>query len=217
MLKETVLVRPACGVVVCGVVVVLIVWLYSTVLAAPVLLGLVVLNLLHVMRWRDLAAVPWEIVALYAGASALGKGLAVTGAGLYIGDSFVHLLPESWITGTGLSIAASGISALVTNVMTDGAAVSAIGPVVLPLAAAGGAQPWMVGLATSFASSFAYLTMVGSPGNAIVFALARDPVEGRPLLSLVDFLKHGAAALLISLLVLWTWALLGYWRWLGPG
>jgi len=42
-------------------------------------------------------------------------------------------------------------------------------------------------------------------------------VEGRPLLSLVDFLKHGAAALLISLLVLWTWALLGYWRWLGPG
>jgi hypothetical protein len=31
----------------------------------------------------------------------------------------------------------------------------------------------------------------------------------------MDFLKHGTVATVLAWLVLWGWAILGYWRWLG--
>ena len=30
-----------------------------------------------------------------------------------------------------------------------------------------------------------------------------------------DFLKHGAVVFVLSFIVLWGWAFLGYWRWIG--
>ena len=59
-----------------------------------------ILNALRVVRWRDIAGIPWDVVALYASACALGKGLAVSGAALYLADSFVKLLPDGWTVVT---------------------------------------------------------------------------------------------------------------------
>jgi sodium-dependent dicarboxylate transporter 2/3/5 len=76
-------------------------------------------------------------------------------------------------------------------------------------------SPWMVGLATAFASSFAHMLVIGTPNNAIAFALAKDPVTGEQLVTLGDFIKHGAVVLILSFAVLWLWTILGYWRWIG--
>ena len=57
-------------------------------MGGPVLLVLVFLNIARVIRWRDITSIPWDVVALYASACALGKGLAVTGAALYLADGF---------------------------------------------------------------------------------------------------------------------------------
>jgi sodium-dependent dicarboxylate transporter 2/3/5 len=40
-------------------------------------------------------------------------------------------------------------------------------------------------------------------------------VTGEQLVTLMDFLKHGAAILAISFVVLWGWAIFGYWNWIG--
>jgi len=184
-------------------------------MGGPVLLGLVLLNLLRVLKWRDVAGIQWEVVALYGSATALGKGLTATGAALYMADTFVAVLPEFLTRGEGLAIATSLFTGVTTNFMSDGATVAAIGPITVPMATISGTHPWMTGFATAFASSFAHMMIIGTPNNAIAYAMAKDPVTGEQLVTLGDFFKHGAAVLLLSFAVLWGWTFFGYWRWIG--
>ncbi len=184
-------------------------------MAGPVLLGLVLMSMLRITRWRDVSHIHWDVVALYAGATAMGKGLAVTGAGLWIAAGFLELLPESMGSGTGLAIACSILTGVLTNFMSDGATVSAIGPITTPMAVISGTHPWMIGFATAFASSFAHILIIGTPNNAIIYAVAKDPETGKQLISLGDFARHGTAVFLISMAVLWFWLFLVYWPWVG--
>ena len=161
------------------------------------------------------ASIQWEVVALYASACALGKGLALTGAALYMADGFIAVLPEIMRTGEGLAIAVSLFTGITTNFMSDGATVAAIGPITVPMARIAGAHPWMVGLATAFASSFAHMLIIGTPNNAIAYAMAKDPITGEQLVTLGDFFKHGFFILILCFLVLWGWVFFGYWRWIG--
>ena len=184
-------------------------------MGGPVIVAIVVLNMLRILRWRDITRIPWDVVFLYASASALGKGLAVTGAALYMADTFVSILPEFMQSGEGLAIATSIFTGITTNVMSDGATVSAIGPITVPMATHSGTHPWMIGLATAFASSFAHILIIGTPNNASAYALSKDPVTGEQLVTLGDFAKHGAVVLVLSFAVLWFWTFLGYWRIIG--
>ena len=184
-------------------------------MGGPVILGLVLLNIFRVLRWRDVTSIHWEVVALYASASALGKGLADTGAALYLADAFLGILPEFLRSGSGLAIASSLFTGITTNFMSDGATVSAIGPITVPMATISGTHVWMVGLSTAFASSFAHMLIIGTPSNAIAFAMTKDPATGEQLVGLGDFFKHGFVILLLSFAVLWFWTILGYWTWIG--
>jgi sodium-dependent dicarboxylate transporter 2/3/5 len=187
-------------------------------MGGPVILGLVLLNIFRVLAWKDMASIHWEVVLLYAGASAIGKALAATGGALYMAEGFVRLLPDFMRNGSGLAIASSMFTGIITNFMSDGATVAALGPITVPMASIASAHPWMIGLATAFASSFAHMLIIGTPSNALAFAMAKDPNTGEQLVSLADFLKHGAVVLLLSFLVLWVWVILGYWRFVGfPG
>ncbi|NQS98291.1 MAG: anion permease [candidate division Zixibacteria bacterium] len=184
-------------------------------MGGPVILCIVLLNIFRIITWRDIAKIQWEVVALYASACAMGKGLASTGAALFLADSFVSILPNFMQSGEGLAIAVSLFTGITTNFMSDGATVSAIGPITVPMATISGTHPWMVGLATAFASSFAHMLIIGTPNNAIAYTMAKDPITGEQLVTLGDFLKHGSIVLALSLLVLWFWTFLGYWRWIG--
>jgi len=201
-----------------GVLILLII-LWSTLssrfgMGGPVLLCLVLLNILGILRWRDINGIHWDVVALYAAASAMGYGLASTGAALWIANSFVSILPESLKSGIGLCMSTSFITGILTNFMSDGATVAAIGPITVPMATLSGTSPIMVGLATAFSSSFAHMLIIGTPNNAIVFSLAKDPDTGEQLLTMKDFFVHGFAVFLLSMLVLWFWVFLGYWQWI---
>ena len=65
-------------------------------LGGPVLLGLVLLNVFRILPWKDMQNIHWEVVFLYAGATAIGAGIAATGAALYSADLFVSVLP-AWL------------------------------------------------------------------------------------------------------------------------
>jgi sodium-dependent dicarboxylate transporter 2/3/5 len=193
-------------------------------MGGPVLLGLVLLNVLGVMKWNEITKIHWDVVFLYAGASALGKGLAVTGGALYLARGFVSLVPESLRDGTAfdglvgdmvLPMAVSLLTGVVTNIMTDGATVAAVGPIAVPMAASAGIHPWTLGFATAFASSFPHMLIIGTPANALVYVMCRDPRSGRQLVTQKDFLRHGAVVFILSFIVLWGWTMLGYWRWFG--
>jgi sodium-dependent dicarboxylate transporter 2/3/5 len=184
-------------------------------MGGPVILALVALNILGVLRWKDVNAIHWDVVALYAAASAIGAGLAATGGALWMADALVGLLPDFMKSGQGLCMATSLITGIITNFMSDGATVAAIGPITVPMATLSGTSPIAVGLATAFASSFASMLIIGTPNNAIVYSLAKDPETGEQLVTMKDFLVHGTVVLLLNFVVLWLWVIFGYWRWLG--
>jgi len=200
-------------------VLVLVIVLWTTLsgrfgMGGPVILCLVLANILGILRWKDINSIHWDVVALYAAASAMGYGLASTGAALWLASSFVSVLPEVLKSGTGLCISTSLITGLLTNFMSDGATVAAVGPITVPMATLSGTSPLMVGLATAFASSFAHILIIGTPNNAIVYSIARDPETGQQLLTMKDFMVHGFVVWLLSLAVLWIWVFFGYWRWI---
>jgi len=184
-------------------------------MGGPVLLGLVALSIFRVIGWRDINRISWDVVALYASACAMGVGLAKTGAALWIASSFVDLLPEVLSSGEGLCVASSLFTGVLTNFMSDGATVSALGPITVPMASVSGTHPWMVGLSTAFASSFANMLIIGTPNNAIAYSLAKDLDTGEQLVTLSDFFKHGTIITLLAFVVLWVWVIFGYWQWMG--
>ncbi|HSL17208.1 MAG TPA: SLC13 family permease [Methylomirabilota bacterium] len=183
-------------------------------MGGPVLFALVALNVLGILRWRDINGIHWDVVALYAAASAMGFGLAATGAALWLANGFISILPEFLKSGDGLIISASLITGVLTNFMSDGATVAAVGPITVPMATLSGTSPLLVGLITAFASSFAHFLIIGTPNNAICYSLARDPETGEQLLTMKDFLIHGLAVWALSLVVMWVWVVFGYWKWL---
>ena len=56
---------------------------------------------------------------------------------------------------------------------------------------------------------------IGTPNKSISYANAKDPETGEQMVTVQDFLKHGAAVLVLSFAVLWIWVFFGYWRWIG--
>jgi len=182
-------------------------------LGGPTLYAVMAMFLCRIVSWDDIQdGVAFDVVGLYAAACAMGVGLKFTGGALWMANSFVSLLPESISHGDGLVIGVSILTGTMTNFMSDGATVAALGPIVLPMASLAGVSIWKIGLSCAFSSSFANFLVVGTPNNAIAFGMGRDPETGERLLSVFDFVKYGLPVTILAWLVLWFWTVLGYWK-----
>lgn len=168
--------------------------------------------LFRIINWEDIQrGVAFDVVGLYAAASAIAVGLSFTGGGLWLAREAIDLLPPYFSEGNGLIMGVSIMTGILTNFMSDGATVGALGPMALPMAELGNVSVWKVGLMVSFASSLANVLVVGTPNNAIAFAMSKDPETGKRLLSVFDFIKYGLPLTILLLLVMWGWAVFGYW------
>ena len=137
--------------------------------------GAVAYILAGVVNWRDYQEkVDWGVVWLYAGAIIFGRTLDSTGAAYWLARSVVDgLAPLGMNSGLPLMMTSNGITAVLTNLMADGPAAAAVGPITLNMA--GLAHPGTIflpfmAMATAIASSFAYCLIIGTPPNAIVYA-----------------------------------------------
>ena len=179
------------------------------------LTALAVMFFFRIVSWDDVqGGVAFDVVGLYGAATAMAVGLGVTGGGLWLARETVDMLPGFLSEGNGLIMGVSAITATLTNFMSDGATVSALGPFALPMAELADLSVWKVGLMVSVASSFANVLIVGTPNNAIAFAMSKDPETGKKLLSVFDFIKYGFPLTVLLLIVMWGWALFGYWSFL---
>ena len=59
------------------------------------------------------------------------------------------------------------------------------------------------GMAVALASSYAHFLIVGSPANALTFALGVYPDTNRRALEAIDFVKYGFGFFILSMLLLW--------------
>jgi len=188
-------------------------------LGGPTLYAVMAMFLCRIIEWDDIQeGVALDVVGLYAAACAMGLGLKFTGGALWLANTFVALLPDFISHGDNLAIGVSLLTGVMTNFMSDGATVAALGPIVLPMADLANVHVWKLGLACAFSSSFANFLVVGTPNNAIAFGMGKDPETGERLLNVFDFVKYGLPVTILAWLVLWFWAILGYWRFVSwPG
>jgi sodium-dependent dicarboxylate transporter 2/3/5 len=182
-------------------------------LGGPTLYAVAAMFLCRIVDWDDIqAGVAFDVVGLYAAACAMGVGLKFTGGALWLAQTFVGFLPDFMTRGDGLVMGVSLLTGTMTNFMSDGATVAALGPIVLPMATLAKVHVWKVGLITAFSSSFANFLVVGTPNNAIAFGMGRDPETGEKLLDVMDFVKYGLPVTILAWAVLWGWAVFGYWK-----
>ncbi|QGY40307.1 DASS family sodium-coupled anion symporter [Pseudodesulfovibrio cashew] len=137
--------------------------------------GAVAYLLAGVVNWRDYQEkVDWGVVWLYAGAIIFGHTLDKTGAAYWLAQSVIDLLaPLGMSQGIPLMLTSNGLTAVLTNLMADGPAAAAVGPITLNLASIvhpGTTFLPFMAMATAVASSFAYCLIIGTPPNAIVYA-----------------------------------------------
>ncbi len=126
-----------------------------------------------------------------------------TGAAQWVAESFLNMLALVGANeGFGLWVAVSTLTTAVTNMMSNGAAVAVLGPVVLKIAVVAQESPIIIGFITSISSAFAYLTVVGTPACTIVYASG--------YLKTTDFLAVGWKMAITSTVIMLGIALI-YW------
>jgi anion transporter len=174
--------------------------------------GAVAYLMAGVVNWRDYQEkVDWGVVWLYAGAIIFGRTLDSTGAAYWMARSVIDFFaPLGMDSGTPLMLVNNGLTAIMTNLMADGPAAAAVGPISLNLAAL--AHPGttflpFIAMSTACASSFAYVLIIGTPPNAIVYASG--------YLEPKDYIRIGAimwviANIVLVLLTLVYWGARGF-------
>ncbi|MBL6958959.1 MAG: DASS family sodium-coupled anion symporter [Rhodospirillales bacterium] len=172
------------------------------------ILGAAAFLVAGLVRWEDInSGVNWGVVLLYAAAISLGVEMKETGAAIWVAESFLSLLaPLGANEGIGLWASVSVLTTAVTNMMSNGAAVAVLGPIVLKMAVVAQESPVIIGFITSISSAFAYLTVVGTPACTIVYASG--------YLRTTDFLKVGWKMVIFSTIIMLAVAYV-YWPLLG--
>jgi len=190
---------------------ILILWIFGghgLGLGGPALLALLIPVLFRISDWRKiLGGISWDAWFMYCGALTLGALLKESGAALWLAQIFLEKLGQFGLgSGLGLWIGMSAFSGLVTNFMSDAGTTALLGPIVIPMGIMTGipGEPWAVGLATAFATSFAHFLIVGTPNNAIVYGLGVYPDTGKRIISPFDFVKYGFVLWIISLIITWV-------------
>ncbi len=177
-------------------------------LGGPSLLALLIPVVFRTTDWRKiLGGISWDAWFMYCGALTLGALLKESGAALWLAQTFLDILSGVGMnSGFGLWVGLSGLSGIMTNFMSDAGTTALLGPIVIPMGIMTGVhgEPWAVGLAVAFATSFAHFLIVGTPNNAIVYGLGVYPDTGRRAIHPMDFLKYGFVLFIISMLVVWV-------------
>ncbi len=113
-------------------------------------------------------------------------------------------------SGLPLLAASNGLTAIMTNLMADGPAAAAVGPITLNMAGLvhpGTTYLPFMAMSTAISSSFAYCLIIGTPPNAIVYASG--------YLEPKDYLRVGLplwilSQVLLMLLVAVFWQIMGF-------
>ena len=161
-------------------------------LAVIALLAAAAMFVFGALRWEDLEGhIYWSVILMYGGAIALGVAIDRSGAAEWlvtrvVGD--IHISPY-------LAVAAlATVTLILSEFMSNAAAVAVMLPLAFSLGAQLGVSPVALVFATSFAAGLDFALPISSAPNTIAFASG--------FLRAGDFLRAGVLMTLASLLIL---------------
>ena len=146
----------------------------------------------RLVDWQDISNnTNWGVILLFGAAISLGIQMKETGAAYWVADqilrSLEYIFNDIAIVRWFVSVVVTG---LLTNLLSNAATVAVLGPIILDM----GGNPIFMGIMTSVASAFAYLTVVASPTCMIIHSTG--------LISSGDYFKAGWKLFLISVILL---------------
>jgi len=152
------------------------------------------------IEWKEINRnTNWGVILLFGAAISLGIQMKETGAALWVAEKALITLEVIFqdvsIVRWFVSVVLTGI---LTNLLSNAATIAVLGPIVLDM----GGDPLIIGISTSIASAFAYLTIVASPTCMIIHSTG--------LVTSSDYLKAGWKLFLISIVLLF---LVSYFYW----
>ena len=155
------------------------------------------------IEWQDINRnTNWGVILLFGAAISLGIQMKETGAAEWVATQSINgmsmLINDVGFMQWFISVFLTGI---LTNFLSSAATVAVLGPVVLDM----GGNPIILGLSTSIASAFSYLTIVASPTCMIIHSSG--------LVKSSDYLKAGWKLFIISVFILYLVSNL-YWPYL---
>ena len=144
------------------------------------------------IEWKDINRnTNWGVIILFGAAISLGIQMKETGAAEWVAGQAIYgmqmIVDDVGFLRWFISVFLTGI---LTNILSNAATVAVLGPVVLNM----GGDPIILGLATSIASAFSYLTIVASPTCMIIHSSG--------LVKSSDYLKAGWKLFIMSIFLL---------------
>lgn len=159
--------------------------------AAAVLLALRVITAEEMVK-----AVPWNVVLYVAALIGFASGINASGAGEVIGQWLITFGQSVGLGAFGLLVLHMLLCQLLSNFMSNNAAVVIFVPIGMSIATIVGADPFAFGLASVISINSAFITPVSSPMMSVTLEAGfkfSDYVKGNALLNLCTFLATIAA------------------------
>ncbi len=183
---------------------------FSLGLGGVAITGAVLYMLLGLTSWKDYETnVSWGVIILYAGAISLGSVFKASGAAKWLADSLIGLVSPFGIeNGIPLIPLVVVIGAMLTNLMSAGATVAVIGPVVLEMAQSSGTNPLLVGVGLAIATSMAFWLVIGTPASSIVYASGQ--LDAKDFIKMATITWPIALVIMILMVVVYWIGVLGY-------
>jgi len=173
-------------------------------LATIALVAVVAMFALRIVSWKEIQShIDWGVVLMYGGAIAIATSLQKTGAAAWVATSF---WPDG-VTGIAILILIALFTMLLTEGISNSAAVAIMLPIAIPMGTLSGIDPITTALAVGIVSGFAFMLPMGTPPNAMVY--------GTGYIRLGDMMRFGSmllfsALLLFALTISFWWPLWGF-------
>jgi sodium-dependent dicarboxylate transporter 2/3/5 len=126
------------------------------------------------LTWEEAVRVDWGTLLLFGGGLSLGKMLFDTGLAGVVGRGIVQATGVTSLWSLTALVLAATI--LLTELASNVATVSMVGPLVLALTRELGVPPLPPLLAACFGASMGFMFPVGTPPNAIVYGTGLIPI-----------------------------------------
>jgi len=159
-------------------------------LAAIALLAVVMMFALRIAAWREVQShIDWGVIVMYGGAIAIAKALEMTGAAAWM----AHILWPADLSGWGLLLLLGLMTLLLTEAISNTAAVAIMLPLALSMAGNAHLDPVLIALGIGIVSGFAFSLPMGTPANAMIY--------GTGYIELGRMVRMGLVLMLSSLLL----------------
>ncbi|MDD2459003.1 MAG: SLC13 family permease [Eubacteriales bacterium] len=133
-----------------------------------------------------------KVIFLFGGTLALATALDKSGAGKMIADTTIGMLGSN-ASPFALMVVIFVIAAVLTNFMSNTATTALLVPISVSIAAAMGADPRAVLMATVIGGSVAYATPIGMPANTMVLSIGGYKFR--------DYVKAGGPLIIVATIV----------------